>query len=298
MKSNLIIQIALIDIPESEEAPFTNLISVNETGKYLNIDLEHCSGLDHTIYPMATGKHYRCIAAWTNENYTYTVISTDSHDRVWVLRQTGSLLLLLGKVVAPKGDYIEETNEYMKLEMLRTEVDETLCVDAIPSCGDTGVAWNCRAINRHYCQLTCELCNSTFTCEFKAPLNNTWVHVKPDQDDMVFDESTISMQSSPVFRCQEENDMLELGVMYTLFDINENGCYPNIHCVLIRQVSPSVVIYKGLKTEAWPDQWMSQNCASANVTTPGWQVMTPKGRKSTVSVGLNDRLSFPASLRY
>ena len=265
------------------------------TDKYLTIDLEHCSDINYSVFPMTGTQQHRCIGTWEDGGFTFTVISTDSHDKSWVLRQQEAVMLLLGDPVATVGEfpYIDETSQFIKLELLQTEVTNTLCVDAMPTCSEGTT--NCDGNNRHFCQLSCELCNTSNTCQFDDSLTRSWLHVKQEQDDMLFTDATISINSAPTFNCQEKSDLDDIGIMYTLFDVVGNGCYPSVHCVLIKQVSPSMVLYNGLQTESWPDQWMSQSCAAANVTSPGWQIMAPKGEMATVSCGLNNRQEFQVS---
>ena len=229
--------------------------------------------------------------------YAYICISAN-HERIWVIRENAGIMYLFADLVAVNTHYIDETTNYLKFDIGQIMVEDTLCIDSSPICANNEY-WDCRpeSSNKRYCQKTCDLCNSSISCTFSSDLTGSWSHVRDLSDHMIFNGSKISKNGLETFTCQESHD-LSLSTIYTIFDTVEDGCFPNVHCFFTRYVTASMMFYNNARTEAWPDQWYSGSCRADTPVRDeekedaGWQLLVPRGTKTTVSSGIISKISY------
>lgn len=199
----------------------------------------------------------RCLATWSDNTYSYSVVGRNDATSYWCLRLTQGDVGMKEIHVFNNGDCQNtrklQTKEYMVLRDFTKHIVTTTCADQFQYCEDVIIL--CSTPNRKvFCNESCGYCqpmDDTSSCSFPRLLHGKWKQTTTSSDITVhITDKNINIDPYGDLKCIDStNSFISRRKLLKLF---HNGCYPRYMCLEFDRPSPSVMRYRLGRILHWP----------------------------------------------
>jgi len=235
----------------------------------------HTTCIPVGLYMYATQRTL-CTANWAIGAYTFTLLRHDRLSYAWLLRfptkpEASFTAYLLSDLVADPTEYISETNNYIRLDMVRDmpRPATSLCLDEHD---DACAAWRRPCTSGPQtalvCARTCGVCNATrpIVCSFPPELIGYWDGGGDDSLAVEFRQTSLAMKPTSssrlsTLRCvrwqsppatPSKVDRFRYISDEMLVAEYSDGCRPRYVCARILRKSTSVMYFRLSAARVWP----------------------------------------------
>ena len=235
----------------------------------------HTTCIPGGLYMYATQRTL-CTANWAIGAYTFTLLRHDRLSYVWLLRfptkpEASFTAYLLSDLVADPTEYIAETTNYIRLDMVRDmpRPATSLCLDEHD---DACAAWRrpCTSGSQSalLCARTCGVCNATrpVVCSFPPELIGYWDSGGDDSVVVEFQQTSLAMKPTSGSRLSTMHCVRWQSPSATLSNVERfryvgdemlvaeysDGCRPRYVCARILRKSVSVMYFRLSVARVWP----------------------------------------------
>ncbi len=224
-------------------------------------------------YPQSIDDKFYCRARWRKGLNSFAIISKKDDFTYWCLKYPKShkdnfTAILFSDVVCEHSEKIpNDVTSYAHLTLTRQEVTSH-CTDASEKCTRGNKKTTCTQIGfdnsahtycRNTCDEDCEGGEKGLPCNF-GHANGTYSTMAGSALKTISLGDTAILDPMDELYCMEEAKyaVLKKGE-HPVIQYRENGCFPQLYCLYVQSLSPTVLGYKLLRGPQWPVYALGDN---------------------------------------
>ena len=215
---------------------------------------------------MMTQQKTLCLATWEQESFTFVVLTKNSERSFWVLRYpvrhvTGSELTfnLLKNVVIDANEPLGPDTNGITLVGKKT-ISSSFCVDTRNDCESLSPKERCNSIQSsglpYPCMKTCSQCTEKQECSFSPEYRGIWLGRTRQESfsiNITKDQFIMKQNKSIHLRCLKNMKSVGSHLKIVVYEMFENGCRPQLSCMVLDLQNNAVLRYKIGSSVLWPD---------------------------------------------